>query len=236
MLGPSHAASGLALASASLLAFPQLSSRPESTITTLVVVSGSALLPDLDHAGAKISKSLGPLSRGLSHVVGAISGGHRKGTHTVLGAAIFGALAYLIAANPWTLTLPWNLPSLPNLGVGLFTALLASLVVGCALPGIASNVSAIAMVYIAAQAPTDPLLFAALVAAGCLAHSWLGDVLTTQGVPGPLWPLTRRNVRFPILGDTGSGREGLYVTILSVVTLLCLYIFLTNGPVWSLSL
>jgi membrane-bound metal-dependent hydrolase YbcI (DUF457 family) len=58
-----------------------------------VVCVGAALLPDMDHEKATASNTYGPVTRGISHLVQKLSGGHRNGTHSILGIAILGASA-----------------------------------------------------------------------------------------------------------------------------------------------
>ncbi|GAA2336880.1 metal-dependent hydrolase [Streptomyces cuspidosporus] len=78
-----------------------------------LICAGAALAPDLDHKAATISRSFGPVSRGLCEVIDKISyavykatkkrgdprrsGGHRTLTHTWLWAVLIGAGASLLA-------------------------------------------------------------------------------------------------------------------------------------------
>ena len=48
----------------------------------------AALGPDLDQKQSMGSRLLGPITQGISWVVRAVSGGHRKLTHSLLGMAI----------------------------------------------------------------------------------------------------------------------------------------------------
>lgn len=82
-------------------------------LLVIPVVGGAALLPDLDHPQAKVSQSLGPLTRWLSHRVNglslivyhstrgpgdspALSDGHRLLTHTLIGCLSTGLIHLLI--------------------------------------------------------------------------------------------------------------------------------------------
>jgi membrane-bound metal-dependent hydrolase YbcI (DUF457 family) len=119
MLGKSHALSGAVgwLAGCALLA--ELGHHP-SGVTTWVgaaVSTGMALLPDLDHPGSTVARTLGPATRLLSTGVAKVAaharglscdhclaapdrGGHRGLTHTALGALFAGVL---VALGGWRL-------------------------------------------------------------------------------------------------------------------------------------
>jgi membrane-bound metal-dependent hydrolase YbcI (DUF457 family) len=81
----------------------------------VIVSTGFALLPDLDHPGSTVSRTLGPLTRGLSTLTSATSrtaraascrhcgdrdSGHRGLTHTAVGAVTAGMLA-TVAGHHW---------------------------------------------------------------------------------------------------------------------------------------
>lgn len=90
MMGRSHAISGVL---AVTLAGAYLAVPAASLLVLGMVVPGSSLLPDVDHARSTVSSTYGPLTRGFSKLVG-----HRQITHSVpgvlgLGTALYGALA-----------------------------------------------------------------------------------------------------------------------------------------------
>ncbi len=69
-----------------------------------VLAVGGGMLPDLDQHGSTIGRTYGPITNVLARLVGALAGGHRNGTHSVLGVALFGAAAYgAAAAGGWVL-------------------------------------------------------------------------------------------------------------------------------------
>ena len=94
MMGYSHtvsaAAGWLILAETGVVQVPDT---PTLIVTTLAC-AGAGMLPDIDHHNGSIANSIPPLSRWLARVVGAISGGHRKGTHSLIGLIAFWAIAY----------------------------------------------------------------------------------------------------------------------------------------------
>ena len=93
MMGYSHtvsaAAGWLILAETGVVQVPDT---PTLIVTTLAC-AGAGMLPDIDHHNGSIANSIPPLSRWLARVVGAISGGHRKGTHSLIGLIAFWAIA-----------------------------------------------------------------------------------------------------------------------------------------------
>lgn len=76
--------------------------------------AAGALIPDLDHVGSTAARSLGGASRVVAHGVRWLSGGHRRGTHSLVAVAL--------AANAFWLTLwrwPWWLPAALVVGVAV---------------------------------------------------------------------------------------------------------------------
>src|SRR5699024_2616471 len=92
-------------------------------------------------------------------------------------------------------------------------------------------------------APDTSFWLPAAVAVGALAHL-VGDLLTTDGIPFPTWPLTikppRRlasllwqrsgDVAVPVLGDAGSAREWLLCTELTGYAVLTTAATLAMAP------
>jgi len=91
MLGRDHALSG-ATAWAGLCAAGAVT-HPLAQLGGGVACAAAALLPDLDSVGSTAARSMGGLSRGVAYVVRGCSGGHRHGTHSLLGGAVFPAAA-----------------------------------------------------------------------------------------------------------------------------------------------
>lgn len=113
MMGRNHAASG-ALAFAVFAAGWSVLDRSSvdasggftwsAALAGMAVASGAALLPDLDHPGSSLARSLGPLTKALAWVVNKLSGGHRNFTHGVLGVFAFTAGAYALTWLPLGMT------------------------------------------------------------------------------------------------------------------------------------
>lgn len=113
MLGRSHALSGAVgwLGVSAATTWAGLTPQPATIVAGTVVCAASALLPDIDHPGSTVSRTLGPLTGVLSRLVSfaadwvrdrtcrhcATPGrqSHRGLTHTLLGAAVVGTAASL---------------------------------------------------------------------------------------------------------------------------------------------
>lgn len=96
MMGSSHAATGAA-------AWVALAGTVPGTLglvgpfdnaglaAGMVVAAGAALLPDIDHHNGTIAHSLPPISNLAAKLSENLSGGHRKGTHSLFGLGLAGA-------------------------------------------------------------------------------------------------------------------------------------------------
>jgi membrane-bound metal-dependent hydrolase YbcI (DUF457 family) len=230
------------------LGWPLLHASPLGVVAGALVTAGAALLPDADHPSATIAHSLPPVSRILCEVLGAVSGGHRNGTHSLLGIAMFTALAW--AAGLWTLETPWF--GTVYAGAGLVSLLLVSFaakVLGVFPDGVRKLPWLVAVPlasFIAIAAPHEQHWFPLAVALGTAVHI-AGDMLTTGGC-NLLWPIAFRrprrlsrvpllahlwhhggHVSFPVLGDAGSWREWLMLVPVS-----CYAIVGVGGSLWAL--
>jgi len=264
MMGPHHAASGaaawLALTTSFKLELGGLSGvlpflpdtlvlgaglldvSPAGVLAGTIVTAGAALLPDADHRHASIAHSLPPLSNMMCIQVGKISGGHRHGTHSILGVAVFVMIAML--AGMWTVA--WEPFGTIYPGAGLITVLLASFAAK-ALKFIPDTMQKFPWVvglgmgvFITFFAPQEQFWFPLAIGLGAAVHI-LGDMLTTGGC-NLLWPLRVKpmkmlrkipgvrsiwkangNIAVPILGNAGSVREWLLLVPVSG------YVILTAG-------
>jgi len=100
MMGSSHAISGaaawVAITSTSVPAFGWMPLDGIGVITGALVCAGAALLPDADHPNATIAHSM-PGGQVLTGALGAASGGHRKGMHSLLVAVLVAIGAFLLS-------------------------------------------------------------------------------------------------------------------------------------------
>lgn len=237
MMGYSHsisaAAAWLALNEAGVLGIDD----PTTLAVTTLAAAGAGMLPDIDHHNGTIAHSIPPVSRWVALLVGRLSGGHRKGTHSLVGLAAFWALAFFA-------------DRLTYAGIPVLALALAGFAGGLALrtfkaPG--GWLGALAVV--AGTIYTDSLaLMPWAVLTGATAHI-LGDALTTRGV-NPFWPATIKPVvpsklwrksgymALPILGDAGSARENFLTAALTVYIgayTLAFFGFLTSYPAQLIS-
>lgn len=78
----------------------------------------AALIPDLDSVGSTAARSMGGATRALAYVVRGCSGGHRHGTHSILGGGVFPGL---VAAGDayWPALAAFPVPLLLAMAVGV---------------------------------------------------------------------------------------------------------------------
>lgn len=217
MHGYSHAVTGLAgwaaVTSTSGAALSLYTPEPEVVLLGSLLCAGAAMCPDADHEHATISHSLPPISKPVAMGIGAISGGHRHGTHSFVGIAAYTVVAW--AASLWV-------TQLHGRDVAIGSAVMALLMTAFAMKSLgvyrafgSQGVGSILRTFIGPW-----LLALALVgtmtwtmdytwswlplcmAIGCYIHVF-GDSLTVQGVPW-LWPLNPKPPKFllkmPLVG------------------------------------
>jgi membrane-bound metal-dependent hydrolase YbcI (DUF457 family) len=158
------------------------------------VTAGAALLPDIDEPGSTIARQGGFLTTGLAWVIHRVSGGHRKGTHSFLGVAVFTVAA--LAAGSWQAAQPgrWQhlLPAALVLAL-LFAAAFHALHLGGHHGDAAGIALAAAVVWkgwdLALVTPWKVSILAVCAVLGMLGHI-AGDMLTHGGCP--VWyPVSR---------------------------------------------
>ncbi|ATG55682.1 hydrolase [Brachybacterium ginsengisoli] len=238
MMGGHHAISGTAAWMALVGSAPVLGHvsglglwdlTPGQALAGAVVATGAALLPDVDHPGATISRSGGGLTTVLTRAVSRAAG-HRGATHTLLAVAVFTVLAAFVNGLDWQVEVP--VLGRIEAGAALLVTILCALgtralkmVDGLVLPW---AVGLGAGLLVAVVAPDTSFWLPAAVAVGALTHL-IGDLLTTDGIPFPTWPLVAKppkrlasplwqrsgDIALPVLGDTGSAREWLLCTVLT---------------------
>ncbi|MGK3708657.1 metal-dependent hydrolase [Arthrobacter sp. IK3] len=201
---------------------------PVGVITGALVTAGAALLPDADHHNATIAHSLPPLSNAMCAGIGKISGGHRHGTHSIIGIIAFVAAAWI--AGLWTIETDLFGTIFP--GAGLMSVLLVSFAAK-ALKIIPDRmrkspwaVGLAVGAFITLFAPEEQFWFPLAMGIGVIVHI-LGDMMTTGGC-NLAWPFTikppkawqnipvlkdcwKKNgyLAVPVLGNAGSAREWL---------------------------
>jgi membrane-bound metal-dependent hydrolase YbcI (DUF457 family) len=197
MLGRDHALSG-AFAFAALA--PSLHVTVAHLAAGVALTAGAGVLPDIDHPDSTISRSFGFLTEGFSWLVDRLSGGHRHGTHSLIGVAVFtaGALAagkYQLswARVPGHSPFSWHiLPAVLYMAL-IYSAALRALRIGGHHGDLLGIGAAVITCYTGADlslltAWHVPLL-ALATGLGCAAHI-VGDELTHGGCP-LLWPFIK---------------------------------------------
>lgn len=205
MMGSSHALSGAAV----FLAAAPILPTPDPTAVELAcgaaITAGAAMLPDLDHPQSTATRVYGPVTRVLASLVTAVSGGHRQGTHSLLGVAVF--TAAIAAAT--------------SLGPAWLAAAVL-LLVGAAARAVGVTIAAAAVVAAVVFTHTTVVgLLPYAVAVGVTAHI-AGDCVTGDGCP-LAWPLSGRDVGVHLF-NVGSAVERFAVRPALTVGLVALVI------------
>ena len=200
MMGRDHALSG-ALVFAGLA--PALHVTDAHLAAGIALCAGAGVLPDIDHQDTSVSSSFGFLTEGFSWLVARLSGGHRHGTHSLFGIAVFTAGA--LAAGAYQLSGPkvsglghlffsWHfVPAILFLSL-LYSAALRALHVGGHHGELLGIAAAVVTCYTGADLTRLPVwhwhvpLLAVVIALGCAAHI-AGDELTHGGCP-ICWPFS----------------------------------------------
>lgn len=221
-MGRTHAVSG---AAAWLAAAPALLPGLDASQTTagMLVCAGAALLPDLDHPSATLSRSVPVAGAVAAGALGALSGGHRHGLHSVLAVAGCWLLVGLLCLA--TFELPGEVFAIPAGAAVLLTCMfaLAARALGLTRGWVGAWLLGAGLAVAASwHVPGMLSWLPVCVALGYAAHL-AGDILTVGGVP-LLWPLmvrlpapldgspvapSRGFFALPLLGRTGSLRESL---------------------------
>lgn len=217
MMGHSHAVSGLlgwVVVSPVLVSQGWVPGEPAALAAGGVIAAGAGLLPDADHPSASIARSLGPLTQGIARIVSALSGGHRKWTHTIwfvllVFAASFAAGKFL--GETIVLVITFFMAALaldalhlkPRKHPVLWTVILSGAVTGI----------------VAWMSPAGDYSWIAWpLALGTLAHL-LGDLITPGGLPLLPW---KGRFSLPILPSTGGFMETRLLTPLMVLAVFVL--------------
>jgi len=180
------------------------------------VTAGAAVLPDIDHPDASVAESFGFVTEGFAWLIGHVSGGHRHGTHSLLGIAAFTGAAY--AAWHYLYT-PAGKIGLGLLLVLVFASGLRALRIGGHFGDLLAIGGAVAMLRSGFGVAGVPWA----IAAGTATHL-AGDMLTNEGIP-VAWPLSRVHFRLlpePLAFTTGTRPERWVVAPLMLAALVWL--------------
>lgn len=239
-MGYSHAVTGtagwLAVTSTSGVALGIYDPGPGAAVLAgSILCAGAGMAPDADHADASIAHSLPPISSLAARGIGFLSGGHRHGTHSLIGVAAFTAVTYFLSL--WITEIEGREVAFGSGVIAVFLVAFATKtfglhrsigsgtvgdILGTAIGPwiIALGTAGAVTYYLGEQWTWLPIC----VAIGAFIHV-AGDGLTEQGVPW-LWPwnpkppawvrhtpflrsiwLPNGYFRLPLLGRTGGSEE-----------------------------
>lgn len=188
----------------------------------------AAVLPDVDHPNSTLAHSFGFLTKFIAEIIGKVSGGHRHGTHSLVGVAVFTALAWagVRYRHDWA----------GRIGLGMLLAIvlasgLVALRVGKGrrwhglLRGHRSDALAIAAALAMTITGAGLGLVAFAMGLGCATHIFAGDSFTEQGCPW-FWPVSQYHFKWwprPLAFTTGTKPEaafaGAYVAALVLLAI-----------------
>jgi membrane-bound metal-dependent hydrolase YbcI (DUF457 family) len=190
MLGRDHALSG---ALAFTAAAPLVHVTGLHLTAGVALTAGAGVLPDLDEPGSTIARTFGFMTGAFAWIVHRISGGHRKGTHSLAGVALLTVAS--LAAGSWQAgarapggrpELSWHLVPAGLVLALLFSAGFRALRIG-GHHGDAAGIALAAVVIwkgwdLVLVTPAHVPVVAVCVAIGMLAHL-AGDMCTHHGCP-----------------------------------------------------
>jgi membrane-bound metal-dependent hydrolase YbcI (DUF457 family) len=200
MLGRDHALTGAVVFAA--LA-PSLHVTAAHLAAGVVLTAGAGVLPDIDHPDSTIARSFGFLTEWFAWVVDRISGGHRHGTHSLLGIVVFTAGVY--GAGVYQLSEPkslasghlefsWHIVPAALVLALLYSSALRALKIGGHYADLLGIAAALVTCFTGADLAQLPVwswhvpLLAVATALGCAGHI-AGDELTHGGCP-LFWPVS----------------------------------------------
>jgi membrane-bound metal-dependent hydrolase YbcI (DUF457 family) len=204
MLGRDHALTGAVVfaALAPVLHVP-LAELPAG----VVLGAGAGVLPDIDHPDSTIAESFGFVTETFAKIMNLVSGGHRHGTHSVIGVAVFTAAAWgagVLQTHPsdgvrfghGALAGALTVAMIPAVLVLmlLYSSALRALKIGGHHGDLIGFAGAVVTCYLGTDVASVTVghwrmpFMAMAVALGCIAHI-AGDELTHGGCP-VLWPVS----------------------------------------------
>jgi membrane-bound metal-dependent hydrolase YbcI (DUF457 family) len=215
VLGHTHALSGAVTGTAAGLA---MHDGVSGTAALILLTAGFAVVPDLDKCGATVSRSFGFLTESFAWVVGRISGGHRHGTHSLVGIAVFSGLTWLAGyyRHDWG----GRAGLVLLLAIGIAAGLRALHLDAIGIGGHLADLIALGTAAYICWTGWHLVLIPIAAAIGTATHI-VGDMLTVEGCP-LAWPLAKQHFRIlprPFAFVTGTWREHLVVTPLLFVAL-----------------
>lgn len=234
MLGRTHALSGAALA-LGIFTATGVHPAPMEIAAFTIAAAGGGMLPDADHESASVAWSLPPVSRWMCRVVGAASGGHRNGTHSLVGVAAFVAFAVVVQRLGDILSFAGvqhaRAALIGQIAMGVWLGFLFAIATSAlrlkppgnkVLWSLMCLTGGVAVGWAGIVWPFNTGMIPVAIGVGAVAHI-LGDMLTKEGCP-LLWPFNRFRFRVATI-TTDTWPERLIVApalTISVVALIYL--------------
>ena len=189
----------------------------DSKVTVLaggIIAAGAGVWPDLDHPKASPTIALPPLTTAIHKGVATTSGGHRWGTHSLVGVGIVAGVVSLLTLAGMTFG--------GDVGLDPLLAVLSFFTAGMLVRVFHIRYSAAGAWVIGALYALAVMLLVpevgwwlpVAVALGYFMHI-VGDWLTKGGVPW-LWPFSKKRYSLGILGNVGSTREIILTWLLAI--------------------
>ena len=200
MMAPAHALSGL---TAGVAAGTLILHEPVVPLALLAALTAAyALAPDMDACHSTEARSLGFVTYVLAWCIRAVSGGHRHGSHSLLGVAAFTGAAWLacLFRDTWP----------GRIALGVFLAAGIAAAADALRPGPATfeNVLGVGAAAVMVWTGYGLALVPLAAALGTACHI-AGDSCTVSGCPW-LWPFSDRDFHLlpePLRFTTGKFAE-----------------------------
>lgn len=192
MMGKTHALTGMwgGLGAAHLAGIPVW-----DVVLGASLCTGAAILPDIDHPRSTVANVYGPVTRAFGWLMNKITGGHRRGTHSVFGVGVLGVVAQLgvMHRDAWYGQVALCV---------IMILCLAGAVRLLKIPGWLDDFLPIPVVLgVVCLTPISLDVVPMAVMLGCVIHI-VGDMVTPMGCPIS-WPLSGVNVRFNLFTTNG---------------------------------
>lgn len=224
MMGRTHAISGTLAFGGATLAYRF---NAGEIFAGLVITTAAALLPDLDHHKATITKTYGPVTKIAHWFVGLAFGPHRHGTHSIFFCVIVGIGAQML--------IMW-----PNIGTKIGLLVLMSITTGSLvrlfrikgwwddlLPPV---IYALIIFVVPIFWPLDLSMIPFALAFGSFVHI-AGDCLTDKGCP-IFWPISSKKFGIGIF-TTGKRGESIITILflLGIVAVIVIHVLKAYGVI-----
>jgi membrane-bound metal-dependent hydrolase YbcI (DUF457 family) len=222
MMGKTHALTGLA---GGMLGAYLAHVGIGEGIAGVALCAGAAILPDIDHPRSTVSNVYGPLTRGFCWIMTKLTGGHRRGTHSLPGIFALGVVAQ------GGVTYRETIPGMVALSLIMILCLAGGIRL-LKISGWIDDVLPIPVVIGVVCFTTVPLTWVPIaVMLGCVIHV-AGDMVTKTGCP-LLWPFSQTNTKLGLFKTNGI-TERYVVTPLTIAVIIGMFVWMFySGVDWG---